>query len=140
MKEFIVFTGEGHNVGFVIEQLKEELLKEKGKYIVTIDKYDEQKEISKKQMAYLHSLVYPLFAEHIGCSLLMAEVMLKRKCGKQWLVKKIDGAEVILSKKSLSIKRTNEWLKNIWEFCEMMNIHIPPPEPDWRKQQDKNGL
>ena len=106
------------------------------KFIVTVEKWDKQKWISNKQMAYLHAVVFPTFAKEMFCSLLFAEITLKRACGEQWLIRRVDNAELILSKTVLSTNQCNEWFKNIWDWCESRKIHIPEPttEQDWRKE------
>ena len=102
--------------------------------IVTVEEYDEKREISDKQMAYLHAVVFPTFAKEMHCSLLWAEMTLKRCCGEEWLIKRVDRAELILSKTILSVNQCNKWIENIWDWCDSKNIHIPPPDKDWRKK------
>jgi hypothetical protein len=114
--------------------------KQYDEFIITLDKWDEEKEISRQQMAYLHAVVFPVFAKEMHCSLLMAELTLKRCCGEQWLVKRIDKAEIILSKTILSVKQCNKWLENIWDWCAEKNIHIPEPDKDWRKKPERQVM
>jgi hypothetical protein len=45
----------------------------------------------------------------------------------------VDKAELILSKKVLSVKQTNKWIENIIDWCGSKGIHIPEPDKDWRK-------
>ena len=109
------------------------------KFIVAVEKWDEQKWISNKQMAYLHAVVFPTFAKAMFCSLVFAEITLKRACGEQWLIRRVDKAELILSKTVLTTNQCNEWFKNIWDWCESRKIHIPEPttEQDWRQDTIK---
>lgn len=104
------------------------------KFIVTVEKWDEDREISRQQMKYLHAVVFPTFAKEMFCSLLWAEITLKRSCGEQWLIKRYDKTEIILSKTILTVKQCNQWIENIWDWTSSKNIHIPQPDKDWRKE------
>lgn len=106
------------------------------RFAVTVEKWSDEREISIRQMKYLHAVVFKRLAEKMHCSLLWAEITLKRACGEQWLVKRVDKAEIILSKTILSVKQTNEWIKNIQDWCGSINLHIPEPNPEWRKEKE----
>ena len=103
--------------------------------IITVKKYDPEKEVSDKQMAYLHAVVFPTFAGEYHCSVLWAEITLKRCCGEQWMVKRVEKTELILSKTILSVKQCNQWIENIWDWCGSHGIHIPQPDKDWRERK-----
>ncbi len=105
-------------------------------FVVEVRKYDANKEISRQQMAYIHAVVFPALSEYVGCSLLMAELMLKKRCGEQWFVQKVDGCEVILSKTMLSVKQTTEWMENIFDWMESINCPVSLPDPKWRENQE----
>ncbi len=100
--------------------------------IVEVRKYDKQREISKQQMAYLHAVVFPALAEYMGVSELMAELILKKKCGEQWFVKTLNREKFIISKTELSTKQTTVWMENIWDFMEAIGCPVPPPDKDWK--------
>ncbi len=102
------------------------------RFIVEVREYNESAEISMQQMAYLHSIVFPALADHVGCSKFMAEQILKKKCGEQWFVKKVDGDICILSKTNLSVKQTNEWFENIFDWMGSIGCPVPSPDKDWR--------
>lgn len=104
------------------------------KFIVTVEKWDEQREISRQQMKYLHAVVFPKFAKEMCCSLLWAEITLKRICGEQWMVKRFENTEIILSKTILTVKQCNQWIENIIDWCGSKNIHIPEPDKNWREE------
>lgn len=106
------------------------------KFIVIVEPYDEQKEISRQQMKYLHGVVFTTFAREMFCSKLWAEITLKRSCGEEWLIKRVDNTEIILSKTVLTPTQCSQWIENIWDWCESKNIHIPPPDKDWRKNTE----
>jgi hypothetical protein len=110
-----------------------------GRFVIEVRKYDEAAEISRKQMAYLHSVVFPALADHMGVSQLMAEVILKKKCGESFFIKKVDGNEIILSKTMLTAKQTTVWMENIWDFMESVGCPVPPPDPEWFKH-DNNKI
>jgi hypothetical protein len=74
-------------------------------FIISVEKWDEEKEISKQQMAYLHAVVFPALAKEMHCSLLWAEITLKRCCGEQWLIKRFEKTEIILTKTALTVKQ-----------------------------------
>lgn len=108
------------------------------RFIIEVRRYDPEHEISLQQMRYLHAVVFPAFADWIGCSEFMAELILKRKCGKQWMVKIIDDVEVIASKTSLSVKQTMTWIENIMDFADgLPGLAVPPPDPEWRTRASK---
>lgn len=104
------------------------------RFMITVEEWTEEKEISRQQMAYLHAVVFPVFAKEMHCSLLWAEITLKRCCGEQWLIRRVDKTEIILSKTILSVNQCNKFLENIWDWCGSKNIHIPEPDKDWRKK------
>jgi hypothetical protein len=109
------------------------------RFVVEVREYDEQKEISLQQMKYMHSVVFPALAQYVGCSELMAEIMLKKKCGEQWFIQKIDGNEIILSKTMLTVKQTTKWLENCWEWLESIGCPVPPPDPNWKLNRKENN-
>ncbi len=105
--------------------------------IVEVRKYDQQKEISLAQMAYLHSVVFPALAEYMGTSQLAAELYLKAECGEQFFVKMIEGEKHLLSKTYLNTKQTTIWLENIWDFMDSIGCPVPPPDKDWRVNNEQ---
>lgn len=107
-------------------------------FVVEIRAYDEAKEISLQQMRWLHCKNGPieLLAEYMGVSRLIAELILKRKCGEEFFVHKIDGETVIASKTMLSVKDTTEWIENIFDFMDAIGCPVQPPDPAWRQNQD----
>ncbi len=106
-------------------------------WVLTVEKYDENKRISRLQMAYLHSVVFPTLAREMSCSLWEAEFTCKRQCGEQWLFVKIGDLHFVKSKTVLSTKQCNKWIENIWDYADKNDIHIPPPDKDWRKETKK---
>ncbi len=115
------------------------------RFVIEVRKYDSAKEISLQQMKYLHAVVIPALADHVGCSELMAEICLKKKCGEAFFIQKLDGEQIIISKTMLTAKQTTIWLENIWDWMESINCPVPPPDPAWRanKQKEKeqtNGI
>lgn len=104
-------------------------------FIIEVRKFDEQREISLQQMAYIHAVVIPALADHVGCSRLMAEILLKKKCGEEWFIQKVDGIDMILSKTMLTTKQTTQWLENCWDWMESIGCPVPPPDPKWREQE-----
>ena len=102
------------------------------RFVIEVRRYDEAKEISRQQMAYCHAVVFPALAEFMGVSNLIAEIILKKKAGEQWFIKKVDGNEIILSKTMLTTKQTTKWLENMWDFMETIGCPVPPPDKDWR--------
>ncbi|KKK86383.1 hypothetical protein LCGC14_2763780 [marine sediment metagenome] len=104
-------------------------------FVISVEKWDEEKELSKQQMKYLHAVVFPIFAKEMHCSLLWAEITLKRACGEQWLIKRFENTEIILSKTILSVKQCNQWIKNIQDWCDSHKIHIPESDKDWKKNE-----
>jgi len=107
------------------------------RFIIEVRQYDEAKEISLQQMRYLHAVVIPALAEHVGSSELMAEILLKKKCGEQWFIQEVDGDEIIISKTMLTTKQTTKWLENCWDWLETIGCPVPPPDPNWRSTQQK---
>ena len=105
--------------------------------VIEVRKYDPAKEISLQQMKYLHAVVFPALAEFMGVSHLMAEVILKKKCGEEFFIKEVDGNKIIISKSMLSIKQTTIWLENIWEFMEVIGCPVPPPDKNWKLNKKK---
>ena len=106
-------------------------------FVVEVRELDPEREISLQQMRYLHAVVFPALSEYMGCSELMAEVILKKKCGEQWFIQEVDGNDIIISKTMLTVKQTTTWLENIWDFMETINCPVPPPDPRWRQNQEK---
>lgn len=113
------------------------------RFTVKVEKYDEAKEISEKQMAFLHAVVLPLLSNWNGDSQQEWENRLKLECGSKWFKPQfvtIDGHEftIIPSKKTLSIKNFSEWYTNIRDFALKEGITIPDPDPEWRKNQERS--
>lgn len=102
------------------------------RFVIEVRKYSEAKEWSLEQFAYLHAVVFPALATHMGVSNLMAETILKKKCGEEWFIQDVDGNAVIISKTSLSKKAISTWMENIWDFMETIGCPVPPPDKDWR--------
>ena len=107
------------------------------RFIIEVREYDPEKEISLQQMKYIHAVLVPALADYVGCSKLMAEQILKKKCGEEWFVKEIDGEICILSKTSLTVKQTTDWLQNCWDWMESIGCPVPPPDPNWRINRKK---
>jgi len=107
------------------------------RFVIEVRRYDADKEISLQQMKYLHAVVIPALAEYTGLSQLMAELILKKKCGSQWFIREVDGNEIIISKTMLTTKQTTAWLENIWDWMESVGCPVPPPDPQWRINQSK---
>jgi len=135
------FHGETTDIGPVLsgyrwDAIQGECVKHK-RFIVEVRKYDEQKEISRKQMAYLHAVVFPILAEKMDCSLWFAEFWCKKECGQQWeLILTVGkGMQVECSKTKLTTKQCNQWIENIHDKAEIVGIHIPPPDKDWRSNE-----
>ena len=64
--------------------------KKHDRFVVRVEKYSEDREISRQQMKYLHAVVFPKLAEAMTCSLWEAEYTCKRWCGEPWeMIKKI---------------------------------------------------
>ena len=103
------------------------------KFTVEVHKYDEQREISNQQMAYLHTVVFETIAKHMHSSLWEAEFLCKTQCGEQWFVKKMGDLRFVLSKTTLTVKQCNKWIENIQDWGQRNNIFIPAPDKDWRK-------
>jgi hypothetical protein len=105
------------------------------RFVVEVTELDSDKDISNQQMRYLHAVVFPLLAKETHCSLWQAEFDCKRHAGNQWFIKKIGDQHFVLSKTSLSVKQTNEWIKNIIDWAATGNIHVPEPDKDWRSKK-----
>ena len=45
----------------------------------------------------------------------------------------------LLSKTELSTADFGSVLENSWDFLDSINCHVPPPDPEWRKNQEKNN-
>ena len=107
------------------------------RYIVEVRQLDEQREISRKQMAWLHcdNGPFAMLSDHVGCSRLTAELLLKKKCGESLFIKEIDGERCIISKANLSVKQTNQWFESIFDWMESIGCPVPPPDPAWRINQ-----
>ena len=108
------------------------------RFVVRVEKYSQDREISRRQMKYLHAVVFPKLAEAMTCSLWEAEYTCKRWCGEPWeMIKKIGpGMWVETSKTKLTTKQCNAWIENIWDWTEKKGIHIPPPNKDWREHKE----
>jgi hypothetical protein len=112
------------------------------RFTVEIRKYDEQAEISRNQMAYLHAVIIPLFSNYTGDSQQYWENKLKLECGSKWFKPEIItvcGREfvVIPSKKTLSVKDFSEWYQNIRDYGDTVGCIVPPPDPNWREEEQK---
>lgn len=106
-------------------------------FVIEVRKYDAEREISLRQMAYLHAVVFPAIADAMGSSLWEAEYWCKRMCGEQWeLIKKVGkGMWVECSKTKLTSKQCGDWMENIWAKAEkVFGLHIQAPAEDWRRQ------
>ena len=107
-------------------------------FVIRVEKYDEDREISLQQMKYLHAVVFPTLAREMHCSLWEAEFTCKRWCGEPWeLIKKV-GPQMYVecSKTKLTTKQCNAWIESIWDWAQSRKIHIPAPDKDWRKSKD----
>ena len=102
-----------------------------GQSAVTVEEFTEKRYVSNQQMAYLHAVVFPTYAKEMHCSVLWAEIELKRCCGEQWMIVRVDKAELILSKTILTVDQCTQWIENIIDWTESKNIHIPLPEKNW---------
>ncbi len=78
-------------------------------------------------------------SQYMGVSRKMADVILKVKCGEEWLIAVVDGEKHILSKTTLTAEETNSWFENIWDFMEKINCPVPKPDPEWRKNERKDN-
>jgi len=56
------------------------------RFIVEVRRFDEQREISLKQMAYWHAVVVLEYSQKTGESLLRSEWILKRSAGRLWFM------------------------------------------------------
>ena len=137
MPEWMIETIDGEPVG-QWDQVFEACRKHKRAAII-VEKYSEERAISRQQMAYLHPVVFPRLAKEMECSLWEAEFTCKTQCGEQWLIKDLCGARFVLSKTSLSIKDCNAWIENIWDWCDRHGIHMPAPDKDWRVNAEKDS-
>jgi hypothetical protein len=112
------------------------------RFLVEVRKYDEEREISLKQMAYFHAVVVPLFVDYTGDSPQYWENRLKLECGSKWFkpeVIEIEGRHITIvpSKKRLSTKNFSEWYQNIRDFGDSIGVLVPPPDPEWRTNKEK---
>ncbi|HOI38788.1 MAG TPA: hypothetical protein PLF11_15580 [Bacillota bacterium] len=105
------------------------------RFVVDVHKYDEEREITNQQMAYLHTVVYPTVAKSMHCSLWEAEFQCKTGPGKQWLVKRIGDLRFVLSKTGMSVKDCTQWIENIFDWGDRNGIFIPPPDKEWWKRR-----
>lgn len=105
-----------------------------GEFVVEVRKYDEAREISLQQMRWLHCPDGPfaVLAEYMGVSRLIAELILKKKCGERWFVQEVDGEKIIASKTMLTAKQTGEWIDNIIDFMDSIGCPVSAPDPNWR--------
>ena len=104
-----------------------------GQFIVSVREYDEQREISLLQMAYLHAVVFPLLAKEWNTSEEDAEFECKKRWGEQWLIKRALGYRFVLSKTVLTAKQCNQWIENIQAGALRENILVPCPDKDWKE-------
>lgn len=108
-------------------------------FVVEVRSYDEDREISRRQMSYLHSCVFPILAREMNCSLWEAEFTCKRWCGEPWeLIKKV-GPQMYVecSKTKLTTKQCSDWMESIWDWAEKRGIHIPAPDQQWKEHESK---
>jgi hypothetical protein len=101
--------------------------------VIEVREYDEEREVTLQQFAYLHAVVWPTLAKHWYCSKAEAELRCKRQWGAQWMVKRELGYIFILSKTILTSKQCNDWIENIWEGAHNDGCLISPPDKDWRE-------
>jgi hypothetical protein len=111
------------------------------RFVIEIRELDEQREISLQQMKYFHAVVVPLFSEWNGDSKGCWETRLKLECGSKWFtpeVHVVDGKpySFIPSKKTLSVKDCSEWFQNIMDYGLREGVVVPPPDPEWRKNNE----
>ena len=126
--------GQAALIGSNWEALERECAKHH-RFVIEVRKYDEAKEISLAQMAWLHCENGPIavLANDMGISRLMAETILKVKCGAEWFLQEIDGREIVASKTSLSVTQTTKWIENIFDFMEKIGSPVEQPNPEWRQ-------
>jgi len=112
-----------------------------GHFVIEVRKLDENREISLQQKAWLHCNKGPiaLLAKHKGCSKLDAENTLKKECAGHLFIKEISGELHILSKSTLTVKQTTEWMENIFDYMESIECPVLPPDPNWKINQKKSG-
>ena len=112
-------------------------------FIVDVREYNEEREITLRQMAYLHGCVFPLLAKEWNTSEEDAEFECKKRWGEQWLIKKALGYRFVLSKTVLTSKQCNKWIENIQAGAMRENVIVPPPDKDWmesiRKMKELRG-
>jgi len=113
-------------------------------FIVEIREYNEEKEISRQQMKYLHAVIIPLFVDYTGDSPQYWENKLKLECGSKWFKPEIINVNgnpftIIPSKKIISINNFTEWYQNITDYGLQHGVIVPPPNKDWKleKYQEK---
>ena len=101
------------------------------RFVVEVRRYDEEREINRQQMAYLHGVVFPTIAREMHVSLWEAEFLAKTGPGEQWLVKRMGDLRFVLSKTGMSVKDCTEWIQNIWDWSDRNGFFIPPPDKTW---------
>lgn len=106
-------------------------------FVVEIRPYNEDREASLQQYAYLHSVIFPTLAKAWDTSLEDAEFECKKRWGEQWLIKRALGYRFVLSKTILTVKQCNQWIENIWQGAHREGIIIAPPDRDWRETARK---
>jgi len=105
------------------------------RFVVEVRKFDEKREISRQQSAYLHAVVYPTVAKAMDCSLWEAEFQCKTGPGREWLVKTMGDLRFILSKTTMSVEDCTRWIENIFDWGDRNGIFIPPPDKEWWKRR-----
>jgi hypothetical protein len=103
------------------------------RFTVDIREFNEEREVTDQQFAYLHAVVFPLLAKEWNTSEEDAEFECKKRWGEQWLIKRALGYRFVLSKTVLTSKQCNKWIENIWAGAHREGIIIPPPDKDWRE-------
>jgi hypothetical protein len=103
-----------------------------------------EKAISNKQMAFFHGKVIPLFVEHTGDSPAYWETKLKVEQGSKWFTPEtviVNKWPVVFvpSKTKLTTRQFMEWLQNITDFGLTIDVKVPPPDKDWKKNGFDDG-
>ncbi|MDD4890919.1 MAG: hypothetical protein PHU85_13440 [Phycisphaerae bacterium] len=106
-------------------------------FVIRVEKYDEDREITNQMFAYLHAVVFPTLAQHWDCSEAEAELRCKRQWGAHWMIRRELGYVFILSKTVLTTKQGCKWIENIWEGAHNDGCIISPPDKDWRETARK---